>query len=87
MSVQDLRTLIQEAALKVLPSAPPLTFFQRILLLLLNRVRFGWICEVGWRGWLPVYAFVCKRHGVVVNYPQGHLQRLVCPLCLQEASL
>ncbi len=38
----------------------------------------------GWRGELPFYAFECKRHGYVVNYPTGYDQKLECPFCSEE---
>ncbi len=38
----------------------------------------------GWSGTLPLYAFRCPRHGVVVNYPMGFEKRLECPKCLAE---
>jgi hypothetical protein len=40
----------------------------------------------GWSGELPFYAFECKKHGVVVNYPTGYEERLECPFCLEEEN-
>ena len=51
-------------------------------------VRIGWLKGPGWRAWLPAIAFVCERHGVVVDYEHGYEGVLVCPLCQsEEASL
>ena len=38
-----------------------------------------------WKDDLPFYAFKCKHHGVVVNYPQGRPQTLRCPKCERES--
>ena len=38
----------------------------------------------GWMGKLPFYAFECRKHGLVVNYPTGYEQRLECPFCSNE---
>ena len=38
----------------------------------------------GWKGALKLYSFDCKVHGKVVNYPSGHSENLVCPLCIME---
>ena len=68
--------------------APPLTWFQRFVLRVCGRVRIGWLKGPGWRAWLPAIAFVCERHGVVVDYEHGYESVLVCPLCQsEEASL
>lgn len=40
----------------------------------------------GWTGHLPFYAFKCRWHGIVENYPQGHKHRLYCPVCQEEDS-
>jgi len=64
--------------------SPPLTRFQRLQLRLFGRVRIGWLRGPGWSAWLPAVAFVCPRHGVVVDYEHGYEGRLVCPLCLVE---
>jgi hypothetical protein len=61
--------------------APPLSRFQRIVIRFFGCVRIGWVRGPGWSAWLPVYAFECGRHGVVVNYGQGFEGRLVCPIC------
>ena len=45
---------------------------QRIVLRVYGRVRIGWLKGPGWRAWLPATAFVCERHGVVVDYEHGY---------------
>lgn len=37
-----------------------------------------------WSGTLPFYAFNCEKHGIVVNYPIGHMKMLLCPYCIEE---
>ena len=64
--------------------APPLTRFQRLTLRLVGRVRIGWLRGPGWASWLPAVAFVCERHGVVVDYEHGFTGRLECPICALE---
>jgi hypothetical protein len=38
----------------------------------------------GWKAAVPFYAFRCEKHGIVVNYPAGHMEKLLCPFCLDE---
>lgn len=38
----------------------------------------------GWSGALEFYQFKCKKHGMVVNYAEGHDEILRCPICWQE---
>jgi len=64
--------------------APPLSRFQRLVLRVFGRVRIGWLRGPGWSAWLPAVAFVCERHGVVVDYEHGFTSRLECPLCILE---
>ncbi len=64
-----------------------LSLFERIAMRLFGSVYIGHRKRPGWRGQLPMYAFRCPRHGVVVNYPQGYDERLECPLCLREGSM
>ena len=47
-------------------------------------VRVGSVKREGWRGPLPLYAFMCPKHGEVTSYPQGYDERLNCPVCLRE---
>ena len=35
----------------------------------------------GFKEAMPFYAFHCKKHGYVVNYPYGYSERLECPKC------
>lgn len=63
---------------------PPLSLVQRLVLRIRGRVKIGWVRGPGWSAWLPAYAHVCGRHGVVIDYEHGYGGRLVCPLCLEE---
>jgi len=38
----------------------------------------------GWKRPLSFYAFRCDKHGLVANYPIGHMEKLLCPFCLEE---
>jgi len=60
-----------------------LSLFKRIQLRVFGYVRVGEISKSGWRGFLPLYAFNCPKHGLVENYPMGYEERL---LCLKEAQ-
>ncbi len=62
--------------------APPLSRIQRLVLRLVGRVSIGWLRGPGWSAWLPAVAFVCSRHGVVVDYEHGYGGYLVCPFCV-----
>lgn len=64
--------------------APPLSLAQRLVLRIRGRVKIGWVRGPGWSAWLPAYAHICRRHGVVVDYEHGYEGLLVCPLCLEE---
>lgn len=66
--------------------APPLTWFQRLVLRVCGCVRIGWLRGPGWSAWLPAIAFVCGRHGVVVDYEHGYEGILVCPVCQGEEA-
>lgn len=66
--------------------APPLSLVQRLWLWLFGRVRVGWLRGPGWSAWLPGMAFVCQRHGVVVDYEHGYEGLLVCPICVSEEA-
>ena len=41
----------------------------------------GYYMREGWRGPIMFYQFKCPKHGLVVDYPHGHAQRLECPVC------
>ena len=62
-----------------------ITPMQRKMAALGFKVPLGEYSKPGWAGSLPFYAFNCKRHGVVVNYPRGHAQILRCPECDRES--
>ena len=62
-----------------------LTPMQRKMAGLGFKVPLGKHSKIGWSGELPFYASLCKKHGVVVNYPQGHGQILRCPVCDSES--
>ena len=38
----------------------------------------------GWKHGMQFYAFNCKKHGLVENYPHGYMKKLACPLCTSE---
>jgi len=65
---------------------PPLNRLQRITLTLTGRTLIGHKKNSGWRGFLPVYAFKCPKHGIVESPPQGYSQRLECPKCHKEGN-
>lgn len=48
----------------------------------------GKYISINWTKPIEMYSFNCTRpinpHGRVVNYPQGHGAKLICPLCLHE---
>lgn len=56
-----------------------LTLWQRLKLRLFSRVYLEHRQREGWSGELPIYAFRCPEHGVVVDYPHGYHDRLDCP--------
>jgi len=68
------------------PHEENLTRFQRIQLNRFGQVYLGDVKRDGWNGALDHYAFRCKKHGLVVDYPHGYNQRLECPRCLEEAK-
>ena len=37
-----------------------------------------------WSGPIMFYQFKCPKHGYVVNYPQGHAERMICPVCQEQ---
>jgi len=58
-----------------------LNTFQKIILYLRGYAGVGLRKLLGWRAPIGFYAFRCPEHGLVVDYPHGHRQRLSCPLC------
>ncbi len=49
-----------------------------------GRIHLGDYKLPGWKNPLPFYAFICERHGIVVSYPIGHMEKLLCPQFLEE---
>lgn len=69
---------------EVIPPSPQqlkLNLRQRLSLRLKSYVYLGHYRYNGWRGSLPFYAFKCKHHGLQVNYPHGHEEKLTCYEC------
>ncbi len=63
-----------------------LSVLQRLMLRLFGSVHVGDVQREGWRRSLPLYAFRCVRHGVVLNYAMGFDSLLLCPICLEEGN-
>ena len=61
-----------------------LTLWQRILLRVNSYVFVRYEKRAGWKGYLPIYVFKCKRHGLQESYPHGYDNRLDCLECLEE---
>ena len=61
-----------------------LSSFQRLKIRLYGQARIGYAKKTGWKEQIPLFAFNCETHGVVINTPQGHMQRLLCPRCFDE---
>ena len=61
-----------------------LTLTQKLRLKLFGTTPVGYRMKPGWSAPIMHYAFRCKKHGTVINYPSGYAQRLKCPLCLEE---
>jgi len=57
-----------------------------IQLILSGRVKVGWIHEEEWSEPRTRYAFLCWRHGVVVDYIRDSENRLTCPKCREETE-
>lgn len=61
-----------------------LSFTQKLRLKLFGHVSVGYRIEEDWSEPIMHYAFKCPVHGIVVSYPSGYKQRLLCPLCLEN---
>ncbi|MGD0804358.1 MAG: hypothetical protein ABSA11_09830 [Candidatus Bathyarchaeia archaeon] len=70
------------AFLKVLASG--ITPYHALRITLNGHVHIGDFKMHGWKAAVPFYAFRCEKHGIVVNYPAGHMEKLLCPFCLDE---
>ena len=64
-----------------------LNLIQKAKLELFGSSKIGHIKKKGWKEQVPVYAFNCKKHGIVYNTPKGHMSRLICPECQEEKVL
>lgn len=61
-----------------------LSLIQKIKMKFDGRVYIEHRTRLGWKGSLPFYAFKCPVHGVVIDYPHGHDEYLVCQKCWEE---
>lgn len=57
-----------------------LSLRQKAFLALGFKVFIGWDEKRG----LPLYAFKCNKHGVVISYPSGFNNSLKCRECIRE---
>lgn len=61
-----------------------LSRIQRLKLRIFGFVSVGFRTKRGWRSSIEHYAFKCQKHGLIVDYPHSHKQRLQCPQCIKE---
>lgn len=47
----------------------------------------GMLKRAGWSHALPVYRWVCYKHGPVYSTPHGFAESLMCLECLKEMSI
>jgi hypothetical protein len=73
----------QEVAGMIEPSLK-LTLLQKFKIRLGRPVYLGRRSKPGWIGTLPYYAFRCRVHGIVVDYPAGQDETLSCYVCFRE---
>ena len=66
------------------PREKDLTMFQRLQLQINGDVPVGNFTRPGWSGDLTFYAFRCRKHGLVCDYPHGREELLNCPKCVDE---
>ena len=66
------------------PREKDLSMFQRLQLQMNGSIAVGNYMREGWSGYLTFYAFRCKKHGLVCDYPHGHWETLSCPKCVDE---
>lgn len=63
-----------------------LSIRQRLQIKLTGAAYLDHRTRLGWRDNLPFYAFRCPTHGLVVTYPQGYRQILMCPKCMEALN-
>ncbi len=49
-------------------------------------VKIGDFRLEAWKDKLPLYLFKCNVHGYVIDYPNGHFMRFICPFCFNEGK-
>jgi hypothetical protein len=64
-----------------------LNFLQKIMIKVFGSIQTGYTKKKGWKGYAPIYAFKCPKHGIVQNTASGHRLWLICPQCLTEERL
>lgn len=62
------------------------TTLQKFLLRISGKIKIGSEKKVGWSSPLPLYAFICHKHGIQITYPNGWRETLICPECISEVS-
>lgn len=63
------------------------TPIQKFFLRMFGKIYVGMKKESGWSSPLPIYAFICPKHGVQTAYPNGWNKTLHCPKCISELSI
>jgi len=59
--------------------------WKKLWLKIFGEVNTGFtISKPGWPSPQPLYAFKCKKHGIVQDYRHGYNEHLRCPKCLEE---
>ena len=68
------------------PRERDLTLFQRLQLQKNGHVAVGDYLRSGWKAPITFYAFRCRKHGLVCDYPHSNWETLSCPKCLDETK-
>ncbi len=63
---------------------PKLSLLDRLQLKLTGYVCVGPKQKEGWKSPIVHYLFRCPVHGLVIDYPHGYDEKLVCPICSKE---
>lgn len=87
MTVSDhIDPSIQDAGsnVRTTPESIELGFIQRMKLRLFGIVNVGDRLNEGWSSSLPLYAFICKKHGLQFGYPMGYSNLMLCPECARN---